>query len=112
MRFSSSSLAVALLVALAGPVRAEPPPSDPAPEKSGISVSLVEKRKLKLVRPAGAKAPALDGELEVTVANRGASTIRLVPKHDVHGLVFAPRGGGPPFVVVHECQCVHDAQSD
>ncbi|MBI3553695.1 MAG: hypothetical protein HY077_14455 [Elusimicrobia bacterium] len=111
--FSAALLVLFLPAAIA---RARRPPVDPAPQTSGISVSLIEKRKLRLVRyPSGPNVPqgkvALDGALEVTIANQSQSRIRLVPKHEVHGLVFRPLGGGPPFVLIHDCQCVHDAQS-
>src|SRR5438034_729561 len=86
---------------------------DPTPGR--ITIRLVEKKKLRLVRyTTGARDPGtvgLEGALEVTLANHDPAKTERLPKHDVHGLVFRPSGGGEPFVVLHSCQCVHDATS-
>lgn len=81
-----------------------------------VSVQLVEEQKLRLVRykydkKGSLSAVSLDGRLRVTIRSLAATKTTLVlPRHRIHGLVFRPKNGGEPFVLLHDCQCVQDAQ--
>lgn len=84
-----------------------------------LQIQLTVKKPLRLVRyvtdrrrpqqgPVG-----LEGSLEVTLRNsdpsRAASNLLILRKQEVHGFLFRPKGGGPSFIPLHSCQCVHDA---
>ena len=107
--------AVALLLALAlTPLSAvadkAPPPSPPAAASphgglSWVQVRLHQARKLRLVKIPGGKV-ALDGVLEATIENTGASAIKLRDL-ELHGLRFSGKGG-VSHVIVHSCKCVQD----
>ena len=97
-----ASLAL-LLVAATAHADATPPTPGALP----VTVKLVEKKKLRLVRMPPSKKVGLDGVIEATVTNTGSATVRL-RNLEVHGVLFTNRKGGATHVVVHSCKCVQD----
>lgn len=101
--------------------QADAPPATPpaaiAVGVPGLKLELVEKKPLRLVRyiydkKSKSAVVGLEGSLEVRLTNSSAPGRALaLPKHDVHGFVFRPLDGGEPFIVVHTCQCLLDAQA-
>ncbi|MSP59197.1 MAG: hypothetical protein EXR72_02460 [Myxococcales bacterium] len=104
----SSTLLPALLFALAPVAHAGLPPEATAPAAPPLTVTLVQKTKLRLVRFVPSKAVALDGILEATIANPSAQPVR-VRDLEVHGVLFSNRKGGATRVITHSCKCVKDA---
>ncbi len=79
---------------------------------AGLEVTLRVERPLRLVRwafPGGETGPvALDGAVEVTLANRGGQPLALRDLWE-HGLVFVAADLDTLAVLVHPCKCVKDA---
>lgn len=95
----------------AGPSAQELAPPEPSHREPPVSVSLVQKTKLRLVRfPGGERDPGpvgLTGVLEATLRNTTADSIKLLDLRE-HGVVFTSCEDGKLHVVVHSCKCVKD----
>jgi len=88
-----------------------PPPVAPSP--TGLTVKLVQKKRVRLVEWYHSRREPgevlLDGVYEITVTNT-SDTERSFRDLEVHGLRFQDVKTGARHVMVHPCQCARDAK--